>query len=119
MPHIHYALLYARATSDAYRRKIVGDALNELRSIRYAKKGGHRDTREGRLLVGRDPRPIGTVAYVFGYTKRHVYRLRAEAKEHDARVRPVGRNAIIAGQGLSAPAPLTRPGADTRSEPDA
>lgn len=83
--HLHYRERFDQCRSDASRRAVIAEALKELRSIRYAKRGGHRDTVEGRLTIGRDQRPVRIVAEVFGYSVAHIYKLRAEAKRVDAK----------------------------------
>lgn len=70
--------------TDAQRRAVITDALKELRSVRYAKRQAHTGTREGRRLIGLDPRPVGIVAEVYGYSEAHVYRLRREARKEAA-----------------------------------
>ena len=63
---------------------MIAEALDELRSIRYSRKPTvDRETLEGRLTIGRDPRPAHVVAYVYGFSVRHVHRLRADAKRFD------------------------------------
>ena len=82
-PHLHYARRYAGCRTDDHRRAVISDALEELKSLRYSRKPAvDRETLEGRLMIGRDPRPARVVAYVYGFSERHVYRLRAEAKRH-------------------------------------
>lgn len=85
-PHEFFRRRYAGCRTDTQRRRVVEDALAELRAIRYALRPKvNRDTLEGRLEIGRDPRPAGVVAYVYGFSERHIHRLRAQARSHDAR----------------------------------
>ena len=84
-PHLHFRARYAGCRTDTQRRDVINDALSELRALRYAQSPSvDRDTIEGRMMIGRDPRPARTVAYVYGYSIRHIYNLRAEAKRRDA-----------------------------------
>lgn len=77
---------YRHADDDADRDEIIAKALAELRRIRYAQRPKvDMETREGRLQIGRDPRPASVVAYVYGYSIRHVRRLRALARAEDRR----------------------------------
>ena len=85
-PHLSFQRRYAGCTDDVQRRAVIRDALEELRSLRYSRKPMvDRDTVEGRLMIGRDPRPVRVVSYVYGYSERHVHRLRAEARRLDER----------------------------------
>lgn len=85
-PHLHLARQYRRATTLKDKRDLITAALECLRELRYSRRPPvDCQTRDGRLTVGRDPRPARIVAYVYGYSLRHIYRLRAEAKEHDRR----------------------------------
>lgn len=82
--HLFFARRYANCRTDDHRRAVIADAMAELRSIRYSRQPNvDRQTVEGRLKIGRDPRPVGTLAYVYGYSERHIHRLRAEARKHD------------------------------------
>lgn len=74
---------YDRATDDEARRTVIAEGLEELRQARYSKRTGAADmgTLEGRLRVGRDPRPAGLLAYIYGYSVRHIHRLRQEARK--------------------------------------
>ena len=84
-PHLRHLRHYNRCRTDAQRRECIAEALQELREIRYSRKPKvDCSTLEGRMEVGRDPRPASLVAYVYGYTVRHVRRLRAEAKARDS-----------------------------------
>lgn len=81
----HFEKRYAGCRSDASRRLVLADALDALRAVRYSRRANiDLATKEGRLMVGRDPRSVSVVAYTYGYSRQHVYRLRAEA----ARFRP-------------------------------
>lgn len=73
---------YDQAKDDDERRAVIESALELLREGRYSKRVGSADmgTREGRLRVGRDPRPAGLLAYIYGYSVRHIHRLRKEAR---------------------------------------
>lgn len=80
-PHLSLQRRYVGCHDDVQRRAVIRDALEELRSIRYSRRPMvDRETVEGRLMIGRDPRPATTVAYIYGYSRQHVYKLRAEAK---------------------------------------
>lgn len=82
----YYRRRYAGCNTDNERRMVIGTALDELRDIRYAKRPKvDASTREGRLAIGRDKRPASVVAYVYGYTVRHIHNLRRAAREDDAR----------------------------------
>lgn len=86
-PHLSFQRRYAGCADDVQRRAVIRDALEELRSIRYSRKPMvDRDTVEGRLMIGRDPRPVMTVAYVYGLSRTTIYRLRAHAREIDGRM---------------------------------
>lgn len=85
-PHLHYERRWNNCRDVERRKALIVEALNELRSIRYSRKPTvDRETREGKLIIGRDPRPANTVAYVYGFSVRHVHRLRAYAREVDSR----------------------------------
>lgn len=86
-PHLRLRARYERATDDAERRDAIIAALAELRNLRYSRRPNvDLDTRDGRLAVGRDPRPVSVLTHVYGYSERHIYRLRKEARDHDAKV---------------------------------
>lgn len=74
---------YRGARDDATRRIVIQDALDELRSVRYSRRGKNDALKEARLEIGRDKRPASVVAYVYGYHRSHIYRLRAEAARED------------------------------------
>lgn len=78
--HLHYARCYSHCYTDEAKRKVIGEALTELRSLRYSRRPSEQDTRERRIMIGMDPRGATTVAHVWGCSRQHVYRLRAEAK---------------------------------------
>lgn len=82
--HLFLARRYAGCRTDDHKRAVIRDALAELRALRYSRHVDvDRETQDGRLQIGRDPRPVGTLAYVYGYSERHIHRLRAEARKHD------------------------------------
>jgi hypothetical protein len=92
-PHEFFKRRYAGCRTDKQRRSVIEDALAELRAIHYARRPKvDRNTLEGRLEIGRDPRPAGVVAYVYGFSERHIHRLRAQARSHDSRTGQ--RNAV-------------------------
>ena len=83
-----YRWAYRRAKTHEERRRLVREAEDELREIRYSRRPDiDTGTREGRLLIGRDQRPVRIVAKVYGYSERHVHRLRAEAVRFEGDVR--------------------------------
>lgn len=83
-PVFGLAYAYRQARTDADRRTAVEKAIQELCSLRYSRKAAvDCQTKEGRLAVGRDRRPTRIVAYAYGYSERHVKRLRAEARSYD------------------------------------
>lgn len=85
-PHVHFRRRYESCTTDAGRREVLEEALEEIRRIRYARRPKiDAGTLEGRLTIGRDTRPARIVATVYGYSIQHVYRLRQQAREHDRR----------------------------------
>lgn len=88
-PHRYYRWLYfTNAKTDEDRRKALEAALQELRHIRFSRRPKvDMETAEGRLQIGRDPRPASVVAHVYGYSIRHVRRLRALARSRDRGVR--------------------------------
>ena len=87
-PHRYFRWLYRSAKTDEEQREAIRKALAELRHLRYGRRPKvDMETREGRLEIGRDPRPASVVAYVYGYHVRHVRRLRALARAHDRGVR--------------------------------
>jgi hypothetical protein len=77
----HFGHRYTGCHSDDQRKQVISAALDELRSLRYSKKQGHSGTKEGRRLIGLDPRPITVLMHVYGYSKSHIYRLRREARD--------------------------------------
>jgi hypothetical protein len=82
-----HALLLRRfegCNTDDERRLVIQAALEELRSARYARRRGDRGTKQGRLEVGADPRPMSIVTMVYGYSERHVRRCRQEWREEQA-----------------------------------
>lgn len=79
----HFDRRYRHARTDLQRRIIIREALDELRSIRYGRHAKSDSTLEARLEIGRDTRPASIVAYVYGYSRQHIYRLRAAAREAD------------------------------------
>lgn len=84
-PHLHYSTRYDGCRTDEQRRSVISDALTELREIRYSRRPTvDCQTLEGRLTVGRDPRPVSLLAYIYGYSERHIHRLRAEARKRAA-----------------------------------
>lgn len=80
-PHLHFGRRYRTCRSDQERRVLIAEALEELRSLRYSRRAGHSGTKEGRRLIGLDPRPISVLEHVYGYSKSHIYRLRREAQK--------------------------------------
>jgi hypothetical protein len=85
-PHVHFRARYRSASTDEQRREVIGGALEELRELRYSKQPKiDTQTKEGRLKIGTDPRPVSVLAYVYGYSERHIHRLRAEARRLSVR----------------------------------
>lgn len=85
-PHIWFWRRYTHSHTEQTKRLVITEGLNELRALRYAKHPSvDCQTLDGRLTVGRDTRPAHIVAHAYGYTTRHVHRLRAEARKHDER----------------------------------
>jgi hypothetical protein len=85
-PHLHFRRRYDGCHTDESRRAVITDGLNEIKTIRYARKPSvDCQTLEGRLTVGRDTRPAAVVAHAFGYSLAHIYRLREEARRYDQR----------------------------------
>lgn len=87
-PHLEFVRAYGRARSDSERAEVIAAGEEEYRSLRFSRRPVvDCQTLEGRLLVGRDPRPVGDVAFVYGYSVRHVHRLRAFARDYESRER--------------------------------
>lgn len=83
-PPLRLRRKYDHAKDDPSRRVVITEALEELREGRYSKRSSSEadlGTLEGRLRVGRDARPASVLAYVYGYSVRHIHRLRAEARK--------------------------------------
>jgi hypothetical protein len=87
-PHLYYRNRYEGCRTDEQRRNVIADALAELRHIRYSRRPTvDLQTREGRLTVGLDKRPLSVVAHSYSYSEQHVRRLRREAAAVAARYR--------------------------------
>lgn len=69
----------------ARKRWLIREALDELKSLRIsARTKIDVQTREGRMAVGLDTRPIAVIAAQYGYHPSHVHNLRAWAKREKA-----------------------------------
>lgn len=78
---------YAYCHNDAERLEAIEGAEAVLRH--YTHSSGHTpdsETPDGRLRIGRDTRPIEIVAHAYGYSVKHVYKLRKEAAAEDERI---------------------------------
>lgn len=85
--HLRLRRRYQGCRTDEQRELVIRDGLTEIKAARYARRATvDCQTLEGRLMVGRDTRPAHIVAYNFGYTVRHIHRMRDEARRYDERV---------------------------------
>jgi len=85
-PHLEFARRYNGCHTDRSRQEVIDWGNEQLIQTAYSKRRNiDLDTQEGRLMVGRDPRPVSIKAEVYGYSRQHIWRLEAKAKEHDRR----------------------------------
>lgn len=83
-PYLLFRTRFEGCRTDEQKRNVITDALKELRSVRFSKRAAHTGTREGRRLIGLDPRPVSVLVDVYGYSREHIYRLRREARKEAA-----------------------------------
>lgn len=86
-PHDTFRRRYDNCRTDSQRQTAVEEAHVQIKDARYSRHPTvDCQTLEGRLIVGRDTRPAEVVAHAYGYSVRHIHNLRAQARQHDARI---------------------------------
>lgn len=81
-PAGYFRRRYSGCRNDQQRASCIEDAEAEYASLTTGKRRVDSATREGRALIGSDPRTVKVVALAFGVSHQHIRRCRAEVEKH-------------------------------------
>ena len=67
---------YEKARTDGERELIIEAAEQAIREAKYSRRGLVKGTVEWRVAIALDPRPVDVVAWIYGCSRQHVYKMR-------------------------------------------